>query len=321
MLIRKQTYGIQAINQSSYEEAIHNYTRPGGCHDQLLKCQDKLRKIRPEGLSIRSEAGEPGICSDILDEWCDGTGERLFEQNNNARFDITHPKADPFPPPHMIGYLTQASVLEALGSPVNFSLYSPPVSKSFDATKDGIHGGFLDAIAYLLDTGVKVHMMYGDRDFACNWVGGETASLAVPYSRQDEFKKAGYTPLISSKGHGGETRQFGNYSFTRVFQAGHMIPSYQPEAAYAVFMRALFNKDIATGKKTVHDGLSTKGPSSVFHIKTEVQKAPKPKCYILAPESCEKEEWKKVTSGDATIKDYFLVNDSEESEGPDNGEL
>lgn len=35
-------------------------------------------------------------------------------------YDVTHPKADPFPAPHMQGYLTQESVLSALGVPVNF---------------------------------------------------------------------------------------------------------------------------------------------------------------------------------------------------------
>lgn len=32
-----------------------------------------------------------------------------------------------------------------------------------------IHGGFLDSIGYLLDSGVKVHMMYGDRDYPCTY--------------------------------------------------------------------------------------------------------------------------------------------------------
>lgn len=35
-------------------------------------------------------------------------------------YDVTHPKADPFPPPYMQGYLTQESVLASLGVPVNF---------------------------------------------------------------------------------------------------------------------------------------------------------------------------------------------------------
>lgn len=134
-------------------------------------------------------------------------------------YDVAHPKNDPFPPPHMYGYLMQESVLAALGVPVNFSESSGAVAQTFQGTLDIIHGGFLQSIGYLLESGVKVHMMYGDRDYPCNWVGGEAASLAVPYSRAEDFAGAGYAPLVTPEGVQGMTRQFGNFSFTRVFQA------------------------------------------------------------------------------------------------------
>lgn len=121
----------------------------------------------------------------------------------------------------MHGYLTQSWVLEALGVPVNFSSSSPAVYTAFSLTHDIERRGSLEAVSYLLDSGVKVHMVYGDRDYACNWLGGETASLAIKYSRSEDFKKAGYAPILGSEGVGGFVRQFGNFSFSRVFQAGH----------------------------------------------------------------------------------------------------
>lgn len=66
---------------------------------------------------------------------------------------------------------------------------------TFSNTFDIVHGGFLEAIGSLLDAGVKVHLVHGDRDYPCNWVGGEAASLAVPYSRAAGFARAGYAPL------------------------------------------------------------------------------------------------------------------------------
>ena len=56
----------------------------------------------------------------------------------------------------------------------------------------------LDNMAYVFDSGVKVALMYGDRDFACNWYGGEQDSLAVPHSEHDASKAAGYTPLMTN---------------------------------------------------------------------------------------------------------------------------
>ena len=41
------TYGIQAINQSIYEAATYEYTRPGGCKDQILHCRELAAKSDP----------------------------------------------------------------------------------------------------------------------------------------------------------------------------------------------------------------------------------------------------------------------------------
>ena len=121
----------------------------------------------------------------------------------------------------MYGYLNQAWVLEALGVPVNFSSFSYAVGMAFDATTDFYRAGSSEAVSYLLESGVKVHMVYGDRDFACGLISGEAASLAIEYSGTENFKNAGYAPIISAKGIGGFVRQYGNFSFSRVFQAGH----------------------------------------------------------------------------------------------------
>lgn len=176
-----------------------------------------------------------------------------------------------------------------------------------------VHGGFLDSMAHLLDAGVKVHMMYGDRDYPCNWVGGEAASLAVPYSKARAFGAAGYEPLITSDGVKGMTRQYGNFSFTRVFQAGHEVPAYQGQAAYEIFHRATFGLDVPTGLFETDDTFATAGPRDVWEIKGLPPIPQKPKCYILRPITCVPEIWDKVTKGAVTVKDWFVVEQSDES--------
>ena len=121
----------------------------------------------------------------------------------------------------MYGYLNQASTLSALGVPVNFSAFSVPANKNFETTADIERADSLDYISYLLDSGIKVHLMFGDRDFSGNWLGGEAVSLAVNYSRAAECKLAGYARILGSEGVDGFVRQLGNFSFSRVFQAGH----------------------------------------------------------------------------------------------------
>jgi hypothetical protein len=86
-----------------------------------------------------------------------------------------------------------------------------------------------------------------------------------------------------------------------------MVPSYQPETAYQVFMRALSNKDIATGKVDLTDDYATKGPSSTTHIMNDVISPPEPECYIWEPGTCTKEQWETVANGTAIVRTGSLL--------------
>lgn len=176
-----------------------------------------------------------------------------------------------------------------------------------------VRGGFLDSIGHLLDAGVKVHMMYGDRDYPCNWVGGEAASLAVPYSKAGEFAAAGYAPLSTSDGVKGMTRQYGNFSFTRVFQAGHEVPAYQGLAAHEIFNRATYGLDVPTGLIVTDDEFATVGHSEVWSIKSVPPTPQKPRCYILKPGTCVPKLWERVMKGAVTVKDWFVVEGDDAS--------
>ena len=171
-------------------------------------------------------------------------------------------------------------------------------------------GGMLEDLAFILSHGIKVAMVYGDRDIACPWQGGEKASLAIPYSYNESFAAAGYAPILVNETYvGGQVRQYGNLSFSRVYQAGHEVPSYQPETSYRIFTRAMFDRDIATGLLPLSDTLATVGPSDVRHIKNEIiEERPAPVCYIINPgETCEKEDFETVMNGTAIIKDWIVV--------------
>ena len=154
-------------------------------------------------------------------------------------------------------------------------------------------------------------------DYACNWLGGETASLSIPHSHHLSFASAGYTPLFLSPGSFsstpyGLTRQHANLSFTRVFNAGHEVPSYQPQAAYEIFMRATRNVDIATGTVPVTEHLKTEGMKDVRGVKVQRGKEVKPRCYVLKRQTCTDEVWEKVLNGTVEVQDWFVVGDGEE---------
>lgn len=57
---------------------------------------------------------------------------------------------------------------QALGVPLNWTGYSAVIATGFLTAGDFIKGDNLDILGNLLDKGVKVALMYGDRDYQCN---------------------------------------------------------------------------------------------------------------------------------------------------------
>ncbi|KAF3771034.1 carboxypeptidase S1 [Cryphonectria parasitica EP155] len=331
------TYGLVAVNETTKHRQLWELFRPGGLKDRAAKCKRLDQLLSAQRSSQAQKKKEEEEHDDNDDEVVDpeyveaycrnltmASQEILIqpyqETQQHGWFDVTHPAGDPFPPNYHLGYLNQQWVQRALGVPVNFTWASGSVSQAFSKHGDMPRGHHLEALADLLDGGVKVHLVYGDRDFACNWIGGEKASLAIPHRHQQAFAAAGYAPLTVAEGPPfvpfGLTRQHGNLSFTRVFQAGHMVPSYQPEASLRIFERALLNRDIATGtvdltrtgeEEGEKDIFSTVGTRDTWWRRNELLPFEGGRCYILQLMTCSQEDIEALRNGTAVVKDYVLV--------------
>ncbi|KAK3640763.1 hypothetical protein LTR56_004466 [Elasticomyces elasticus] len=299
------TYGIKAFNDTEYRRGMHELSIEGGIIAKIEECRRQQRKLDQEGYGDQEKVNE--ACLAALGAGQNVTADLYNQKGRNGWFDISHPAEDPFPAAYPFGFLNQHWVQKALGVPVNHSMVSPAVYDAFTRTGDMAKGGLLEDLAYILDHGVKVALLYGDRDYACNWVQGENSSLKIPWSSQHEFKAAGYTPLVVSPVHsGGLTRQYGNLSFTRVYQSGHLVPSYQPEAAYLIFMRALLGKDIATGTVDAADYAST-GPSDTWWMRNDVLPSPPNECYVLNTGTCTDEQQEWIFDGSAIVENWIVV--------------
>lgn len=233
-----------------------------------------------------------------------------FDKSGRGFYDVAHGSLDPFPPPFYLGYLNQHNVQKELGVPLNFTEFSSAVGDTFNGTGDYVFADAVESLEYLLDAGVKVAMVYGDRDYACQWLGGEQLSVALNFSISKTFTKAGYAPLIVNDTYiGGMTRQGGNLSFTRVFQSGHEVPAYQPEAAYSIFARSSTGKDISTGTINAENSkYQSRGTPTSFQIKNPIPPMPLPTCYARSlRESCTKAHIKAIVNGQAILENNILV--------------
>jgi hypothetical protein len=99
-------------------------------------------------------------------------------------------------------------------------------------------------------------------------------SLAANFSDAEAFRAAGYTPFLVDGVEYGEVREYGNFSFTRIYEAGHEVPYYQPEASLEHFKRVLDHVIIADGSMVVTDAYSTNGSAKATHTESFVPLPP-----------------------------------------------
>jgi carboxypeptidase D len=164
------TYGIQAIDEGLYEEAVDNFLRDKtGCLALTLKCQSLAEKFDPHGYGNDEEVST--ACAEASD-YCTAHVEAQYDTSGRSLFDMAAPWRRQITPPYYLGFLSQPWVQAALGVSVNFTQRASASVQAFNwtgdyARKDG-RGGQLGDIASLLDKGVKVALFYGDRDYSCN---------------------------------------------------------------------------------------------------------------------------------------------------------
>ena len=97
-------------------------------------------------------------------------------------------------------------------------------------------------VAWMLDnTPLEVLVYSGDKDWICNWRGGEAWTMGTKWEHQMEFKDQNYELWRVDSSPAGEMRQFGNLHFLRVYEAGHMVPLDQPKNALAMIDRLIHN--------------------------------------------------------------------------------
>ncbi|PHH89440.1 hypothetical protein CDD83_6045 [Cordyceps sp. RAO-2017] len=307
MAFDKNTYGIRFISQEERDAAQKAFDQKDGCREKLLKCDEIGRAKDPDQFGNNNEVNE--ACSDA-DNFCfDQVDGAYFNQTTQrATFDLTRCSLAGSPGNEYQQYLTQDRVLKALGVPVNMTDFSSTCQQAFSSTGDGSRGK-LDTLAPLLDSGVQVAMVYGDRDWICNWRGGERVSLAVKHNGADRFNRSGYTDVVIDGGQSvGQVRQHGLLSFTRVYQASHFASFSQPKAAFSIFDRAMQRRDIATGRVPSSNDYSTNGsPESTTTFDTPEPVTPT--CELLGLSStCSENQIEAVENKTAKIEKGVIVS-------------
>ncbi|CAE6509142.1 unnamed protein product [Rhizoctonia solani] len=147
-------------------------------------------------------------------------------------------------------FMNDEKVKSELGavSDRDFKSCNMQVNQAFMMQGDGMHNAAA-LLPELIEDGVRLLIYAGNADFMCNAIGNLQWLEKMESSFQAEFQAAKQVPFVplSSKtnkpagfvktagGHGKFTA--GNVTYVQIYDAGHMVPYDQPEAALDMFVR------------------------------------------------------------------------------------
>jgi len=150
-------------------------------------------------------------------------------------------------------YLNKPEVKEELGvaKELDFTSCNMDVNRAFLMTGDSQHNSaaFLPP---LLEDGIRVLIYAGNADAMCNYLGNKEWFTSLPTIFSSEIAKQVKTHPFnlkhpkSGKSSGNYYKAgpgAGNYSFIEIYEAGHMVPTDQPEVALDMFSKWIDNKE------------------------------------------------------------------------------
>ncbi|KXT12380.1 hypothetical protein AC579_1703 [Pseudocercospora musae] len=306
------TYGLQILPDDLYAAAKEAWSAEGGARDQLLTCRELGDKYDPDFLGLNETVN--AICAKATLTYGKYVQAPYNYVSNLSVFDISQVEPASQPTYYIDGFFNREWVQRALGVPLNFTANSYATQLSFAyAIGDPVRAAGLKKMKYLLTSGVKISMIYGDRDYRCPWNGAEKLSLAAGSSA---FRNSGYESIQTDNcssphggGGGGVVRQHGNFSFSRVFQAGHDVAYWQPRTVFEIFTRTLLGLDVATGKKSTGGNILgttiTTGPQSSFGIREILPEAARiGDCNLYGVAStCTIEQYFALMNGSAEVEE------------------
>lgn len=132
-------------------------------------------------------------------------------------------------------YLNKPEVMEALGAETE--AYE---GCNFDVNRNFVFAGdwmkpYHKKVIDLLEADLPVLIYAGDKDFICNWLGNEGWTNVLPWHGTQDFSDAKIKSWSVDGKKAGTVKNFENFTFLRVFGAGHMVPYDQPENSLDFF--------------------------------------------------------------------------------------
>lgn len=151
-------------------------------------------------------------------------------------------------------FMNKKEVMKALGAEV-----SSFDSCNFDVNRDFLFNGdwmlpFHKFMPGILEK-IPVLIYAGDADFICNWLGNQAWTNALEWEGKAGFNHEKLAPYMLKNKEVGQIKSSGNFTFLRIYQAGHMVPYNQPEPSMQMLNEWLSGKYWETSLPRVEEEL------------------------------------------------------------------
>ncbi|KAF0698430.1 Aste57867_10959 [Aphanomyces stellatus] len=231
----------------SVTQIPHTLAMVNNAYNVTLVAPERLADLQLASAAVatlveacQDPALEDAACREALYGW---SNELLFELAGHSkrnpydiRQDCSRGCDDAFE--HVRAFLNSPAVQAKLRVQKRWEEMNRAVAQGFavDFMKN-----YVQFVPDLLAKNVRVLVYAGDADLMCNWVGNEAWTKKLDWPGHAAFNAAAVTPLMVAGATAGEVRSTRDLSFVRVFNAGHMVPSDQPQVALTLINRFFQN--------------------------------------------------------------------------------
>ncbi|CAO3645027.1 unnamed protein product [Cunninghamella echinulata] len=213
-------------------------------HYSTMACNSSYGSVLPESTCQRMKDNYPSCaekvqkCYDtqndqdcfIADNFCNIHITSLYGESERSYYDVrTHDDM----PENYVRYLNSEAVKLKIGHKGDFEACSDSVFKRFSRTGDSVRTTAPN-VANLLNENIRVLLYSGDADYICSWYGNYAWAEKLEFDGKDEYRQQSMQPWTINGKKVGEFQSGGGLTFVRVYEAGHEVPYYQPEASLEI---------------------------------------------------------------------------------------
>jgi carboxypeptidase D len=240
--IQEKAY-IDFSYNNTYKQLIDDSQRTGFLSAYNDQCLPAIQQCAQSGSNSDCQNAD-SVCSNNIEGPISSSGD--FDV-----YDIREPSNDPYPPSTYSTYLSDPNVVKAIGAQSSYQECPNGPYNKFASTGDSkrkplpgyLNAGtdmldprsFLSTLSSVVQSGINVLVWAGDADWICNWLGNYGVANAVDFSGHADFSAKDLAPYTVNGTEKGMFKNVDNFSFLRVYGAGHEVPYYRESLLQIVF--------------------------------------------------------------------------------------